>query len=157
MVSAWQENMKRIYIDPGSLGNAGQAIFSCGKLTSANLLDKLEPIPWWSGEDEILVLEYPMIYPHGKTKRPNDIVTLAYAAGRLTANVPLNKIKKIHPRDWKGTIDADLVTNRILERLTPGERALIPDIPKDLLHNVIDAVGLGLWDLQRMRVGGGPV
>jgi hypothetical protein len=149
--------MKRIYIDPGSLGNAGQAIFSCGSLVSANLLDKLEPIQWWPGEDEILVLEHPRIYPQGRTKRPNDVVTLAYASGRLTANVPLNKIRKVFPRDWKGTIDADLVTARILERLTSNERALIPNLSAELIHNVIDAIGLGLWDLQRMRVGGGPV
>lgn len=152
--------MRRHYLDPGE--NAGLATFSCGKLSRAILIRNKEPLPWWPGEDEILVVEYPKILNASKQKgkksgvKPESIVRLANTAGRLTANVPLAHLLEVYPSQWKGTIDPDIVTARVLERLTPEERSLIPKLPASLLHNVLDAVGLGLWDLGRMRVGGGP-
>lgn len=50
---------------------------------------------------------------------------------------------------WKGSVPKKIHNSRVLALLSDSERAILPS--RD--HNMIDAVGLGLWALGRMRRG----
>lgn len=95
-----------------------------------------------------LVLEVPRVYKRSPVP-PNDIVDLAYAAGRLQGEVenssPRIQTKIYYPRDWKGTVKKDVMCRRIERKLSPEERARV-ELPtaESLHHNVWDGVGIGL-------------
>ncbi len=109
------------------------------------------------GKGDRVVIEMPFIYPHGRSKAdPNDVVTLAYWAGRLVeraAGAWALPVTEIHPRTWKSTTDPDIVCVRIIEKLSIPERkiyfACADAIKEGQRHNVADAIGLGLYELGR--------
>ena len=142
-----------VCIDPGEWAG-----FSCWyetRLVSCGRFLGFEALGNWA-HDSKCVCELPRIYPHSKTKRPNDIVTLAITAGRLTSQWEEKDITWIPPHEWKAQVPDDILEARILTKLSPEERVLLEflDLPKTRRHNVTDAIGLGLKHLRRMGVGG---
>lgn len=97
------------------------------------------------------VIEKPVIYPRSKA-RPNDIITLAILAGRIAGLRP--GAVWVEPRKWKGNLDGDLMNVRILKALTEEERrvyfAAADKVAESYRHNIIDAIGIGLWKLGRL-------
>lgn len=92
------------------------------------------------------VIEFPQV--HRDTPNPNDIVKLASACGAYTAILQALgfSVSWVAPSEWKGTVPKDVMFKRILAKVTPDDYIRIRK-PKD--HNVIDAVGIGLWHLSR--------
>ena len=148
-------------VDPGA--NQGWAYFASVRRTLAS-----DPV--WTLRDcglgaipatlyvPIAVIEQPMIYPGGH-ERPNDLITLAISAGR-TAGVLQTRhsaceVRWILPRAWKGTIAKEICTARIEARLAPEETAIVlrTGLPRSKVHDVLDAVGLGLFATGRARTG----
>lgn len=144
-----------ICIDPGE--RCGWAWFT-GALAGCGL--------WRLGgsfvpaSDGPFVIEDQVIYPKSKVN-PNDIVKLAQTAGRAGAllcehNYPLawDELEWVEPRTWKGTLTKDTMAVRILETLNVSERqvyfAAADKLPEGVRHNVIDAIGIGLWKLGRL-------
>lgn len=159
-------------IDPGQC--SGWALFgpyltleACG-LHSIDL-DKISmpgeikaKYPWspFGLQREFAVIESPVIYPGGRTADPNSIVKLARNAGEwagLCASVGL-RVEYVSPRDWKGTIDPDIVLKRVYEALNADEKAIVDahKLPKSKRHNLIDAIGIGLKTIGRNLGGQGP-
>ncbi len=140
-------------IDPGK--NCGVATFVGDTLTSVFVCDgDLLTLAQW---DSDLVIEVPRIYPGGRGKGdPNQIVDLAYQAGRIAGSAPFATIRRVFPAQWKGQVDPDVMCSRILGFLSCEEEALFLPIPKGIRHNAIDAAGLGLWILGLMGRGGRP-
>ena len=98
-----------------------------------------------------IIIECPVVYLGHKSKgNPNDLIALAFEAGRIAALAPT--YEKITPRQWKGTIKKEVMLRRILSKLTDRELQLIKglELPPSKEHNVIDAVGIGLWKLGRL-------
>jgi hypothetical protein len=100
------------------------------------------------------VYEWPQIYRASKSKGdPNDLVALA-AVGTLVAEM-INADRDLSPKpaEWIGNLPK--VTKgdpwkspramRIASRLSPAERARVPDS-----HDAIDAVGLALFAAGRL-------
>lgn len=99
-----------------------------------------------------LVIEYPQVYQRvgGKTKGdPNDLLPLASICGGVAAGVVADLKRAVHPSEWKGSVDGDVFIERIKQRLTKNELVRLP--VGSLAHNAIDAVGLGLWYLNRLE------
>lgn len=141
-----------ITIDSGSKA-CGVAYWEGLRLSYANLQTTSHGL--LTRPDANIIIEVPKIYPMGKGKGdPNKLVKLAYWAGRFVGN--LSHVRTIYPYEWKAQVDPDIMCERILERLDTEEISLIPDLPQSTLHNVLDAIGIGLVELGRMRVGGGP-
>ena len=99
-----------------------------------------------------------MIYPFGKGKGdPNDLIEVALIAGMLTGamymRTPEFDLKYVKPRTWKGTAPKHITNERTLAQLTPVELERLPRRPraKDYDHNMLDAIGIGIWQLQRER------
>jgi hypothetical protein len=103
------------------------------------------------------VVERPMIYPGGRQKaRPADIIKLATRAGewggavRAWFNV---EPEYVEPHGWKGSVDKDVHHARVWAKLTGAEQAVVSaaakGVAKGKLHNIIDAVGIGLFAVGR--------
>jgi hypothetical protein len=138
-----------IAIDPGA--DMGWALYYRGALADCGLGDG------WLKQDAVddLVIECPQVYP-GSKKRvdPNDLIKLARGVGRVEERAMLRGIR-VHivlPHAWKGSVPKDVFAGRIIGHMRPEEAAILGAIKvsNSKLHNVIDAVGLGLWKLGRL-------
>lgn len=146
-----------IAIDPGT-EQAGFARFVEGRLVQATLVREKgstkEQRAWRvarklgelfeTGED--LVIEHPQIYVRSKGD-PDDLLALALVVGGVLAVHEGGEL--VRPRTWKGQVPKKIMTNRILKHLAGDERALCAKVKDN--HNVLDAVGVGLWKLKRLR------
>lgn len=98
-----------------------------------------------------VVVEWPQVYQGGKQKGdPADLLPLAGIGAALGVLCP--SIRTVLPREWKGQVPKDVMGRRILSKLTPEETGIVDAcaVIKSLKHNVVDAVGLGLFDADRL-------
>lgn len=100
---------------------------------------------------ETLVLEYPQIGRQWAKGDPNDLLDLAYTQGAITHVLLPRALEVIRPQTWKGTVDADIVLERIKNKLTDREKQ--PTVLRSNNHNALDAVGIGLWRCGRLHEG----
>ncbi len=157
-------------IDPG-LNACGCAWFRHGVLTCARLSGHVSPT-WHSvpqraastagevsgdfGVPERLVIEWPQVYRLGGRAGadPNDLLGLAAVAGAVAAHYYDATINVYKPAEWKGQVPKEVHHARIMRFLSDAEKLAIPKLPKTKLHNVLDAIGLGLFHLGRTGKGG---
>ena len=88
------------------------------------------------------IIERPQIYPGARNG--DDIVTLSARMGAIQALLDC-ECEEISPARWKHQTPKEVHNRRVLAKLTDPEKAIMPRN-----HNVIDAVGLGLWKLGRI-------
>lgn len=99
-------------------------------------------------------VESPVIYPRSKA-RPADIMKLAREAGRWIGIYSTLGVEAhlVEPAQWKGQVPKDIHHARVWAALTSAEQALVSVSVKVIApskrHNVLDAVGLGLWVAER--------
>lgn len=137
-------------IDPGA--NAGVAYFVDGYLILAELVT--DPDYHVHTAIDRLVIELPLVYLGGRSKvNPNDLIKLAFRTGRITAGIPNSKVEFVRPVSWKGGVPDSVLYKRITSKLNDKEAKALPDIGKSRLHNVLDAIGIGLYSLGRMGPG----
>lgn len=138
--------MSLLTIDPGVNGCA-MAFWVDSVLIA---LDYTAYLPRsFSGADRVIV-ELPQIYTGSKGKgNPNNLVRLAFAAGRVVGGRPCETVL---PRVWKGTIKKEAMLRRILRAMNDNELALLKacNLPKSTEHNLVDAIGIGLWYHKRL-------
>ena len=146
-----------VAIDPGT-EQAGFARFKEGRLTQAVLVREKgstkEQRAWRVacklGElcqpEDSIILEYPQIYVRSPGD-PDDLLALALVVGGVLSLQKGGEL--VRPRTWKGQVPKKIMVNRILKHLDDAERELCKDIKDN--HNVLDAVGVGLWKLKRFR------
>lgn len=98
-----------------------------------------------------VVIEFPWVYPAHPVP-PNDLVTLAFLAGRY-AGALTGEVYTVFPHQWKGNLPKDVCAARVRARLSPEERAIVDacDVPEKQRHNVMDAIGIGLFFLTGFR------
>ena len=99
---------------------------------------------------DVLAIELPQIYVRSRSKGdPNDLIQLALVVGafvqRFTGTVVMYK-----PHEWKGTVPKKIMIERILKRLSNDEKSRIQKAPNSLLHNTVDAIGIGLYHTKRL-------
>jgi len=139
-------------IDPGR--DTGWAVLrEDGILSSCGLGD-----PPLAFNGHRVLVERPQIYRGRASKAdPNDLITLAIQVGRYKERFMSRgcSVEEIIPHTWKGTVDPDVLCNRIVSSLTDDERCVLDSallsVAKSKQHNVIDAVGLGKWSVHRSR------
>lgn len=150
-----------VTIDPGVHG-CGWAEFTGGKLNHAcyiadsdtdksNRLIKLAHNMRPTTYASLVVIEVPRVYPGARENDPNDLIDLAFVAGSLVGGFPSTvRIETVYPRTWKGQVPKAVMCKRIEGLLSEDERANITPVSKTLRHNVLDAIGIGLFQLRRM-------
>lgn len=155
-------------VDPGK-HHAGAALFIDRSLVACTLVQASAPhlvaegvYTWFVDqavgnpgvdmEVAVLVVEGQQVYRQSRAD-PNDLLPLAECAGGVKASVLASQVLAPLPREWKGSAPKEVCTRRILGKLRSPEVAVLDRCgsPQSLLHNVVDAVGLGLWALGRFR------
>jgi len=138
--------IRLLAIDPGTKDNLGWAIFQDGVFTSSGHGDLrvIRGFLWIN----FVVIENPQIYPRSKA-RPSDILKLARIVGRIEEMYSYTAVKLVTPREWKGTINGDVMTRRIKSQFTPREKGMI----QNPTHDEVDAIGLGKWALRYFPSG----
>ncbi|MCP3104638.1 hypothetical protein LZ198_37820 [Myxococcus sp. K15C18031901] len=128
---------------------------SMATATAAFVSSFLEPLRA-AGEAVAIVVvsECPQVYTAGKSKGdPNDLIELAGVVGRVAGALGATSERSVLPREWKGTLNGDVMVERIKSRLDerPCEHLRV-QLPRaqDKQHNVWDAVGIGLHVLGRL-------
>ena len=101
-----------------------------------------------------LILEFPQVYPGGRGRGdPNDLLFLAGVTCAISALLPTLSTRSVRPRAWKGQVPKAIHHTRIVQRLSEAEHARMDAwldlVPGNLRHNALDAIGLGLWALNR--------
>ena len=126
-------------------------------MTMANSVEEMLT-PWLTelgfvgGDEVFLAAEIPQVY-RGPTKAdPDDLMQLTGVVGAVTGLV--SHAIGYFPFAWKKNIPKGIHQTRLRRRLDAKETAVLEgaDCPPSLLHNVIDAVGIGLHHLLRLRV-----
>ncbi len=148
---------------PGN--NTGAATFKDRLLFGCGLHTR-DLAPAWSEEraPDVLFIEFPRVRPDDlqDPRRAvavcNDLLQLARCAGQWEQAV--SEIKgpnfERHFRDapgWKKQTPWEIHNRRVLAALTPDERRLLDEqeLPASKIHNVIDAIGMGLWVYGRIN------
>lgn len=97
-----------------------------------------------------MALELPQIYVASRSKGdPNDLILLTGVVGALTQWFAGMTFLYL-PHQWKGAVPKNIMNERILKRFSDDEKSKIEKAPKSLLHNSIDACGIGLHHLKRL-------
>lgn len=131
--------------DPGS-GRLGVARFDeDGELVYVNNIIDRHPC-------DVVVVELPQVYLHGRmVGDPDDLIGMAFTAGRIVSLISCGEVVTVKPAEWKGQVPKDIHNARTMAKLNEYEREVLEHsgVPKHLKHNLIDAIGLGLWYLKR--------
>ena len=134
-----------IAVDPGK-NTIAWAAFTNQSLIAAGI--KTDGLVSWVAERagifSRVIIERPQIYPQSKGD-PNDLIDVAITVGLC---LTLSQFSTIYrPREWKGQVPKKIHNARALDKLRPGERHILGELVKN--HNVIDAIGIGLYYLGR--------
>ena len=151
-----------ISIDPGKHSIAwayfsNAVLVDCGLIQSKNLVVlatkvDVQIIEYRNITPDLVVVEKPQAYQQKHWKGdPNDLIDLALAAGAATHALGCCEIEFVLPRTWKGQTPKKISNARTLKNLTDIERQVFKrmDVIPSLRHNVIDAIGIGMWKLRR--------
>ncbi len=157
--------MKLLSIDPGKL-LVGWALFDnndslvrCGLVRS----DCIEDMAWelevfnssLRHADQVadeLIIEVPQIYPQRAQKGdPNDCIDVALVAGMSAMLYYNDETVFVRPKEWKGQRPKDIDNAYTLKCLEPAELKVYEEVAciASLRHNILDAIGIGLWKLNR--------
>jgi hypothetical protein len=97
------------------------------------------------------VVEVPQVYPQHPVP-PQDLVTLSFTAGRFVGQV-MGEVWIVHPHEWKGNLPKEVCANRVRSKLSSKELLVLVKcegtVPVKQMHNVLDAIGIGLFFLKR--------
>lgn len=157
--------MNLVAVDPG-VKATGIAVFEDNELAHVGLLRAVDlrsmiKVLADIGIDDCpdaVVVERPTVYHRGGKGDPNDLVSIAIVAGAAAALLGgywrTTEVVFVEPRTWKGSVLKDVHNIRIIKLLNKEEHLILNDgvasAPTSLVHNVVDAVGLGLYQLGRI-------
>lgn len=118
-------------------------------------------IKHWSGYRTVLttdefVGEKPVVYPGAKGLKtdPNDLVNVALCAAAFYSvllDYPGTVFSLVEPAEWKAQVPKEITRERIKAILTPQEISRIRKGGE--MHNVWDAIGIGLFASGRAKRG----
>lgn len=142
-------------VDPGK--HTGWAMFWNGYLVQCGVTDDPLKVPVtvrnMSGQI-VVVIEEPQIYRTRKMKGdPNDLIPVARLAGRYEERAIVSgaKVRIVKPADWKGQLKKEISHERIFEKLSADEHKVMSAVKcaAGIRHNMLDAIGIGLFGLGR--------
>ena len=146
-----------IAVDPGK--QTGIAVFKNRKLATCVLLDcsdhhLLHGQHWYFWVGACVVCEIPQSY-RGSAVSPQSLMTLAFDAGYVVGSLRPKEVVLVKPREWKGQTPKKIDHERTRRLLSNAERFVLEkglrDMRPSYRHNVMDAVGIGLWKLRRRK------
>lgn len=100
--------------------------------------------------DRFILFEHPQFYSGTMPGIVDDLMDLV-EVGATFAGMRSCPLEWILPHKWKGSVDAEIIIERVKERLTEEEKKEVELPPRALEHNVYDAIGIGLFYLGRLE------
>ena len=120
---------------------------------TADLVGKIHELFKPYLEDALIVVEYPEQYSQTPAPR-SSVQGLACTGGGIVSVLkrPSNRVEFVLPKTWKKQVPKDIMLDRIVSKLDTTEKTLLDakEYAKYKKHNVIDAIGLGLYKLERL-------
>lgn len=154
-------------VDPGLRG-CGVAVFDGGFLINAAYVENPvthgrgykahsemgEAVSFWldKGADRVII-EHPRVYPGSAQQKgdPNDLLDVVAVGASVASWCNSREIETLFPSEWKGQVPKEVMTERIRRALSDIERLNIQKCKASLMHNVLDACGIGLFRLGRLN------
>lgn len=134
--------------DKGELRHCGLLKYDSAKVFAFTLTSLFQLMP-----PDKVVVEIPRIYDRRNWKGdPNDLILVAKIAGiAMGQSGKYCPAEEVYPQQWKGQRPKDVDNEYTKKILNPEELKVLYSeyIPKTYIHNVIDAIGIGLWKLER--------
>lgn len=96
-----------------------------------------------------LVIEFPQVYPGYRENDNNDLLQLAAVVGAVSSYAHQD-VTVYRPRQWKRQVPKKVMVERIQGRLSEEETKLVSQHAPSLMHNVWDAIGIGLYHVDRL-------
>jgi len=154
--------VRLVAIDPGAR-SVGIAVFEYAELYSTRwleapnvtaLIDLIGPL----SSVDVVAVEVPQVYPGSRSLAPaGDLISVAFTAGAVAATCRAPNWLTFAPARWKGNAPKEAIRKRILSTLSPSEistlNAQLTLIAPSKQHNAFDAVGIGLYALNRVARG----
>lgn len=136
----WAELLK----NPERKARGPEAWFALADVASAT-------ITWGLSRPLTYACEVPQVYrgPKGKGD-PADLIEIAGVAAAIGCRLLPAEAFGYAPRQWKGQVPKEVMCRRIESRLSPEEVEAIEKCAPSLRHNVLDAIGIGLFHLGRL-------
>ena len=97
------------------------------------------------------LIEHPVVYPGMPKTDPNDLLDVV-AVGAAVAALAPGAVITVIPSEWKGQVKKSTMLGRITGKLKPEELDAIQKANKSDMEDVVDAIGIGLWKLNRLNV-----
>ena len=145
--------MTHLTIDPGTK-EMGWALWEdnelsmCGLARGKNWLETVQALPKFTVER--LTIEDQQIYRRSPINA-HSLLAVARVVGATVAYYQFPKFVLVPPATWKGQLPKDVCNRRTLSKLTESElhQVEVAPCPVSLKHNLLDAVGIGLWAARR--------
>ncbi len=153
-----------VSIDPG-VKACGVAVFKDGILISAKYVERKDRCPkalaaavWDYVTEELprdcidlVIVERPRTYG-GRASRgdTNDLLDLSIVVGALLVAIG-GEYRLVYPADWKKQVPKEIMIARIKSKLSESELDNIIFCRGSKMHNVWDAIGIGLFQLKRLK------
>lgn len=143
-------------VDPGKKHSA-VAAFLDGELVGVWFANEESAASVSEGNLGQVVMEQPRAYP-GSPVRANDLLDLTNAGMAVAAQLTRagERVMLIQPQAWKGQLPKPVTRKRIEAKLSPDElerAAYCMSTAKGEKHNLWDAIGIGLFALNRTKRG----
>jgi hypothetical protein len=151
LIQAWNEKSKSIFKPDVKLSVAEQ-VERWGS-PSVRLVNRLQAT---APNGVHIIGERQVVYPGAKGLRtnPNDLLDLAMCAGAFYGALCVDMrstLRLVEPAEWKAQVPKDICRRRIEAMLTPAEKSAIKKGGE--MHNIYDAIGIGLFGLGRALKG----
>ena len=142
-----------ISIDPGTK-QMGWAYWEDGKLKACGIAQGKDWLATLRDLPDIVVdkvcVEDQQIYRSSPIDA-HSLLAVARVVGGIAILYNPKTLKLIKPRQWKGQLPKAICNKRTINKLSEEEKGILNNggYKKSVLHNLYDAVGIGLWELGR--------
>lgn len=152
LLDAWNEESKSVFLTNVKPSVAEQ-VARWGS-PSVRLINRLQSHVRL--ERNRIVGERQVVYPGAKGLKtnPNDLLDLAMCAGAFYGALCVDMVATltiVEPAAWKAQVPKDITRTRIEGLLGSTEKMLIKKGGE--MHNIYDAIGIGLFALGRAKKG----
>lgn len=144
-----------ISIDPGTRATGwavwkDEKLYQCGIARGKDWVETVNNMP--RVKVTKLCIEDQQIYRNSEVNA-HSLIAVARVVGAIVIKYQAKENKIIKPREWKGQVPKTICNKRTLQRLTEEEIETLTrkTYSKSMIHNLLDAVGIGLWELKRRR------
>ena len=97
----------------------------------------------------MMIVEMPRVYPGMPQTDLNDLLDVM-GVGAAVAALHSSQVEHVFPSDWKGNVKKQLMLERIWSKLSDAEKAVVQKTNKSDTEDILDAVGIGLFKLNRL-------